>query len=163
MSQTYRRPYAVACLPLAELLNGPETGSLLAQEREFTLKLYQGDEKDYGLWQHELVSKRSNSKFSLLSGPSSQGIYYRVKFFPKTDSFLPDSLKRSGHIVETFTRRTRVTTPRTRSAVERNLIDTETGVPRRYHAGRYQVIDCQLFRLTLRNGRVRWIETTFIW
>lgn len=73
MSQTYRRPYAVACLPLAELLNGPETASLLVQEREFTLKLYQSDEKDYGLWQHELVSKRSNTKFSLLSGPISQG------------------------------------------------------------------------------------------
>lgn len=74
LNQTYRRPHAVAVLPLAELLadaNG--LGAEDEEEREYPLKLYQSDEKDYGLWQHELVAKKSTSKFSLLSGQVSQG------------------------------------------------------------------------------------------
>lgn len=73
LNQTYRRPHAVAVLPLTELL--ADANGILEdeEEREYPLKLYQSDEKDYGLWQHELVAKKSNSKFSLLSGQVSQG------------------------------------------------------------------------------------------
>lgn len=76
LNHTYRRPHAVAVLPLAELLadNAGGFGPLEEdEEREYPLKLYQSDEKDYGLWQHELVAKKSTSKFSLLSGQMSQG------------------------------------------------------------------------------------------
>ena len=74
LSQTYRRPHAVAVLPLAELLADGATGALEdEEEREYPLRLYQSDEKDYGLWQHELVAKKPTSKFSLLSGQISQG------------------------------------------------------------------------------------------
>jgi len=79
VNHTYRRPYAVAVLALSELINtGPISNS--AEEREYSLKLYQmSDEKDYGLWQHELAAKKSanssSSKFSLLStGQLASGI-----------------------------------------------------------------------------------------
>lgn len=80
LNQTYRRPHAVAVLPLAELLadaNG--LGAEDEEEREYPLKLYQSDEKDYGLWQHELVAKKSTSKFSLLSGQVSQGVVVSLR------------------------------------------------------------------------------------
>lgn len=72
LNQKYRRPYAVAVLSLTELLSEPNLSSW-SEEREFSLKLYQSDEKDYGLWQHELAAKKPNSKFSLLSGQVSHG------------------------------------------------------------------------------------------
>ena len=73
VSQTYRRPHAVAVLGLSEALHslteaagsGADDG-----EREFSLKLYQSEEKDYGLW-HEIVARKISSKFSLLSGQSN--------------------------------------------------------------------------------------------
>ena len=84
LNQKYRRPYAVAVLSLAELLSEPNLSSW-SEEREFSLKLYQSDEKDYGLWQHELAAKKPNSKFSLLSGQVSHGntqlTFLRVLFF----------------------------------------------------------------------------------
>lgn len=76
LNHTYRRPYAVAVLALADILASGDPGVATLEhdeEREYPLKLYQSDEKDYGLWQHELVAKKSNSKFSLLSGQVSQG------------------------------------------------------------------------------------------
>ena len=81
LNQTYRRPYAVAILSLAEVLNGPDLSSW-SEEREFSLKLYQSDEKEFGLWQHELATKKSNSKFSLLSGQVSHGhfFFFRILF-----------------------------------------------------------------------------------
>lgn len=77
LNQTYRRPYAVAVLALADILAGGDSGVASLEhdeEREYPLKLYQSDDKDYGLWQHELVTKKSNSKLSLLSGQVSQGV-----------------------------------------------------------------------------------------
>ena len=64
----YRRPHAVAVMPLFEVLNGVLATS--PEEKEFSLKLYtMNDDKDYGLWQHELAGKKgSNNKFNLLSG-----------------------------------------------------------------------------------------------
>lgn len=66
LNNAYRRPHAVAVMSLFELINGPDA----EEEREFSLKLYQmSDEKDYGLWQHELAAKKANNiKFNLLSG-----------------------------------------------------------------------------------------------
>lgn len=77
LNQTYRRPHAVTVLSLAELLSaegGTAPLDIEDEEREYTLKLYQSDEKDYGLWQHELVAKKtSTSKFSLVTGQTAQG------------------------------------------------------------------------------------------
>lgn len=74
LNHTYRRPHAVGVLSLSELLNDHQDGrGPLEDEREFTLKLYQSDERDYGTWHHELVAKKSTSKFSLLPGQISQG------------------------------------------------------------------------------------------
>lgn len=67
LCQSYRRPHAVAVLRLAEALHNHYQ---LDDEHEFALKLYQCDEKEYGMW-HELVAKKMSSKFSLLSGPTS--------------------------------------------------------------------------------------------
>ena len=76
----------MAVLPLAELLADVDTAGLGnledEEEREYPLKLYQSDEKDYGLWQHELVAKKSTSKFSLLSGQISQGRIQARLLFP---------------------------------------------------------------------------------
>ena len=66
ISQVYRRPHAVAVLSLSEALQTPADSSTDA-EREISLKLYQSEEKDFGLWQ-EIVSKKATGKFSLLSG-----------------------------------------------------------------------------------------------
>ena len=83
VNQTYRRPHAVAVLALSELLSsgavnsssgaGNENGVDGSEEREFPLKLYQSEEKDYALW-HEFIAKKINSKFSLLSGQMSDGM-----------------------------------------------------------------------------------------
>lgn len=83
LNQTYRRPHAVAVLALTEILadNAGGFGPLEEDdEREYSLRFYQSDEKDYGLWQHELVAKKSTSKFSLLSGQMTQGLSIRFNF-----------------------------------------------------------------------------------
>ena len=73
LNQTYRRPHAVAVHNLKEVLQSrvEAAGSAWSPdcEREFLLKLYQSEEKDFGLW-HEIVAKKS-SKFSPLSGQAS--------------------------------------------------------------------------------------------
>lgn len=71
LNQTHRRPHAVAVLALSELLNS-HGADISVEEREFPLKLYQSEEKDYAVW-HEFVAKKMNSKFSLLSGQMSDG------------------------------------------------------------------------------------------
>ncbi len=143
LSQTYRRPHAVAVLPLAELLADTDTGGLGTleeeEEREYPLKLYQSDEKDYGLWQHELVAKKSTSKFSLLSGQISQGRPLCLKFliscfFLFFFIFLFFCLIRCCGFSETVAWRIVRLASRIHSPLEKRTTDSEIGLSRCYHA-----------------------------
>ena len=75
LCQSYRRPHAVAVLSLAEALHNHYQ---LDDEHEFALKLYQCDEKEYGMW-HELVAKKMSSKFNLLSGLTSYAVVVSLR------------------------------------------------------------------------------------
>lgn len=137
LNQTYRRPHAVAVLPLAELLadaNG--LGAEDEEEREYPLKLYQSDEKDYGLWQHELVAKKSTSKFSLLSGQVSQGDWLVFFLFSVFGIFLiiSASLRRCGGFPATVAWRIGRLASRVHPPVEKHSFDSEAGLSRRHHA-----------------------------
>ncbi|KAJ1522281.1 hypothetical protein ONE63_002583 [Megalurothrips usitatus] len=105
-SNLFRRPVGVAVLNISDLLllghaqlsggslsnaggGGFSTNTLnanmwssttatLGEEREFTVKVYQGDEKDY-YQLHELIIKKQSNKFNVLSGQPNYGIGVSVK------------------------------------------------------------------------------------
>jgi dedicator of cytokinesis protein 3 len=140
LSQTYRRPHAVAVLPLAELLaDAGGLGTLEEEEeREFPLKLYQSDEKDYGLWQHELVAKKSTSKFSLLSGQISQGkkfpSHYVIGPLPASIHSFLFLFSRCGGFAEAVAWRIGRLASRIHSPSEERPTDSKAGLSRCYHA-----------------------------
>ncbi|XP_071543136.1 dedicator of cytokinesis protein 3 isoform X3 [Panulirus ornatus] len=72
-SHNYRRPYGVALFRLAQpVLQGSEG------EVELTGKLFTSDEKDY--WQlPELILKKQNNKYSIMSNNASYGLVVSVK------------------------------------------------------------------------------------
>lgn len=84
LNHTYRRPHAVAVLALSELLSNPSAADA-SEEKEYSLKLYQmNDEKDYGLWHHELAAKKSanssSNKFNVLStGQLASGLVVSLR------------------------------------------------------------------------------------
>lgn len=64
----FRRPHAVAALNLSEMIT-PREGD--TDEKEFTFKVYQTEEKDFHQL-HELIIKQ-NGKFNTLSGQPNYG------------------------------------------------------------------------------------------
>lgn len=69
-NHNYRRPFGVGVLPLADI---GQYDTLDSEEKEFSFKLFQCDEKDY-YQLHELIIKKASGKFSPIT-TGSQGQY----------------------------------------------------------------------------------------
>ncbi|CAD7092210.1 unnamed protein product [Hermetia illucens] len=78
VSQSHRRPYGVGILPLNEICHLDST--VETEEKEFTFKIFQCEEKDFHQL-HELIIKKASGKFSPLNtgGQSNYGIVVSMK------------------------------------------------------------------------------------
>ncbi|XP_037943777.1 dedicator of cytokinesis protein 3-like [Teleopsis dalmanni] len=74
----YRRPFGVGVLPLNDLCQFDS--SIESEEREKSFKIFQCEEKDFNQL-HELIIKKSNSKFSPITtgNQTTQGIIVSLK------------------------------------------------------------------------------------
>ncbi|XP_063227619.1 dedicator of cytokinesis protein 3 [Bacillus rossius redtenbacheri] len=72
--QLFKRPHGCAVLPVSEVLLAKEAG----EEREFTFRVYQGEERDFHQL-HEMIIKKQTSKYSPLSGQPNYGIVISLK------------------------------------------------------------------------------------
>ncbi|KAJ8929040.1 hypothetical protein NQ314_018309 [Rhamnusium bicolor] len=72
--QVFKRPHGVAVQNLGDYLTSKEGDT---EEKEFSMKVYQGEEKDFHQL-HEFIIKQSG-KFSALSGHMNYGIMISVK------------------------------------------------------------------------------------
>ncbi|XP_033610429.1 dedicator of cytokinesis protein 3 isoform X2 [Cryptotermes secundus] len=79
LHQLFKRPHGCAVLNINEVLSNkdsPQGGS--NHEREFTFKVYQGEEKDFHQL-HELIIKKQSNKYNPLSGQPNYGIGISLK------------------------------------------------------------------------------------
>ncbi|XP_037027423.1 dedicator of cytokinesis protein 3 isoform X2 [Bradysia coprophila] len=74
-SHCYRRPYGIGVLPLTDALIDKSGGD--PEEKEFSFKIFQCEEKDYHQL-HELIIKKASGKFSPISSTNSQGSYQKM-------------------------------------------------------------------------------------
>ncbi|XP_055616289.1 dedicator of cytokinesis protein 3 isoform X2 [Toxorhynchites rutilus septentrionalis] len=70
-NHSYRRPYGVGVLPLSEI--GQFDQTVESEEKEFSFKIFQCEEKDYHQL-HELIIKKASGKFQPINA-STQGHY----------------------------------------------------------------------------------------
>ncbi|XP_065079218.1 dedicator of cytokinesis protein 3 isoform X3 [Ochlerotatus camptorhynchus] len=70
-NHSYRRPYGVGVLPLSEIAQFDQT--VESEEKEFSFKIFQCEEKDYHQL-HELIIKKASGKFQPINA-STQGHY----------------------------------------------------------------------------------------
>ncbi|XP_053657758.1 dedicator of cytokinesis protein 3 [Anopheles marshallii] len=70
-THAYRRPYGVGVLPLSEIVQFDY--SVESEEKEFSFKIFQCEEKDYHQL-HELIIKKASGKFQPINA-STQGHY----------------------------------------------------------------------------------------
>ncbi|XP_039431309.1 dedicator of cytokinesis protein 3 isoform X3 [Culex pipiens pallens] len=70
-NHSYRRPYGVGVLPLGEL--GQFDQTVESEEKEYSFKIFQCEEKDYHQL-HELIIKKASGKFQPINA-STQGHY----------------------------------------------------------------------------------------
>lgn len=77
-SQSYRRPYGVGVLPLGEIAQYDT--SIEPEEKEFSFKIFQCEEKDFHQL-HELIIKKASGKFSPInaSGQNHYGLVVSLK------------------------------------------------------------------------------------
>ncbi|XP_066992689.2 dedicator of cytokinesis protein 3 [Anabrus simplex] len=73
--QLFKRPHGCAVLNINEVLLNKESSS---EEREFTFKVYQAEEKDFHQL-HELLIKKQSNKYSPLPGQPNYGIGISLK------------------------------------------------------------------------------------
>ncbi|CAH0555056.1 unnamed protein product [Brassicogethes aeneus] len=73
--QAFKRPHGVAIQNLGDLFNNKEE----TEEKEFSLKVYQCEEKDF-FQLHEFIIKQTG-KYNALSGPINYGIMISLKIF----------------------------------------------------------------------------------
>ncbi|XP_052865732.1 dedicator of cytokinesis protein 3 isoform X1 [Anopheles cruzii] len=71
MAHAYRRPYGVGVLPLSDIVQFDY--SVESEEKEFSFKIFQCEEKDYHQL-HELIIKKASGKFQPINA-SPQGQY----------------------------------------------------------------------------------------
>ncbi|PSN57625.1 hypothetical protein C0J52_00521 [Blattella germanica] len=77
--QLFKRPHGCAVLNINDvLLNKDSPPGTTNDEREFTFKVYQGEEKDFHQL-HELIIKKQSSKYNPLSGQPNYGIVISLK------------------------------------------------------------------------------------
>lgn len=75
--QVFKRPHGVAVQNIGDFLTIKESDS--AEEKEFTMKVYQAEDKDFHQL-HEFLIKQSGGKYSALSGgPINYGIMISLK------------------------------------------------------------------------------------
>lgn len=74
--QSYRRPYGVGVLSLADLAQR-DNAVVDTDEKEFSFKIYQCDEKDFHQLHAELITKKTSGKFTPISttGGGQAGSY----------------------------------------------------------------------------------------
>ncbi|XP_055588289.1 dedicator of cytokinesis protein 3 isoform X2 [Uranotaenia lowii] len=70
-NHSYRRPYGVGVLPLGEIAQFDQT--VESEEKEFSFKIFQCEEKDFHQL-HELIIKKASGKFQPINA-SAQGHY----------------------------------------------------------------------------------------
>lgn len=71
--QLFKRPHGCAVLNIGDiLLNKDSPPGSSNDEREFTFKVYQGEEKDFHQL-HELIIKKQSNKYNPLSGQPNYG------------------------------------------------------------------------------------------
>nr|XP_022902417.1 dedicator of cytokinesis protein 3 isoform X2 [Onthophagus taurus] len=75
MQQVYKRPHGVAIQNLADVLLNKND----SDEKEFTLKVYQGEEKDFHQLHESLI--RQSGKYSALSCQPNYGIIISLKMY----------------------------------------------------------------------------------
>ena len=70
--QSFRRPHAVGVLNLSEIIIKKREGETTSNiEKELTMKIYQGEEKDFHSL-HEVIIKKSG-RVNIVAGPSHSG------------------------------------------------------------------------------------------
>ncbi|XP_066902048.1 dedicator of cytokinesis protein 3 isoform X2 [Halyomorpha halys] len=72
-SGTFKRPHAVAVLNIGEAVTGTNT-----DEREFSFKAYQAEDKDFHQL-HEFIMRKQSNKYSPLSGQPNYGIVMSLR------------------------------------------------------------------------------------
>lgn len=68
-NQLFKRPHGCAVLNINDVLLNKEATN---EEKEFTFKVYQGEEKDFHQL-HELIIKKQTSKYNILTGQPNYG------------------------------------------------------------------------------------------
>lgn len=71
LHQVFKRPHGIAIQNLSDVLIQKEGGELQSEEREFTLKVYQGEEKDFHQLHEQII--RQSGKYTALSCQPNYG------------------------------------------------------------------------------------------